>query len=99
MIKKSESELLEKLNLNYPAIAIKFCMDKPNADRYEGDKLAFCQYVKYTQDTGKHFYITAADDACYGKLALGMETIPVVTASGQAGFDFECYKTPMPNRL
>ena len=66
---------------------------------YEGDKLAFCQYLKYAQDTQKHFYITSADDACYGKLALGMEEIQPVTASGEAGKDFGVFKTQMPNRL
>lgn len=100
MKSQNDTKLLEALNLTYPAVAIKMHLEAPkDAERYSGDKLAFCQYVKYTQDTKKHFYITSEDDACYGKLALGMEDYQPVTASGQAGYDFECYKTPMPNRL
>lgn len=99
MINPKDSELLAKLTLKYPAIAIKFCLEKPNCEHYEGEKLAFCQYLKYAQDTQKHFYITSADDACYGKLALGMEEIQPVTASGEAGKDFGVFKTQMPNRL
>jgi len=99
MLNQNDSKLVEKLNLSYPAIAIRFCLEKPDAKHYEGEKLAFCQYLKYAQDTGEHFYITADDDACYGKLALGMADIQPVTASGEAGKDFGCFDTQMPNRL
>ena len=47
------------------------------------------------QETGKHFYIGESDDACYGRMALGMIDKPPVTASGQAGYDFGCYKSPV----
>ena len=63
-----------------------------------GEALAFCQYLKYTQDSGNHFYIDVHDDACYGKVALGMVDKPPVTAFGQAGYDFGCYKTPIGNQ-
>lgn len=100
MINENDSRLLRKLNTTYPIIAIKFALEKPeNVEHYSGEKLAFCQYVKVAQDTGRDFYITAADDACYGKLALGMEDLQPVTASGEAGKDFGVYDTQMPNRL
>lgn len=94
MLNKTQKELLVKLNLEYPCVAVKFRFERPAVPRYEGEKLAYCQYVKYTQDTGKHFYITEEEDACYGKMALGMTDKPPVTASGQAGYDFGCYKSP-----
>ena len=94
MLNKTQRELLAKLNLEYPCVAVKFRFERPAVPRYEGENLAFCQYVKYTQDTGKHFYITEEEDACYGKMALGMTDKPPVTASGQAGYDFGCYKSP-----
>ena len=100
MLKERENKLLKDLDLKIPAIAIKFELEAPkDAEKYEGEKLAFCQYLKYAQESGKHFYISAEDDACYGKLALGMEEYQPVTASGQAGYDFGCYYTQMPNRL
>jgi uncharacterized protein (DUF169 family) len=99
MKNKNDSALLEKLNLKIPAIAVRFCLEKPDCEHYQGDKVAFCMYMKYAQDSGKHFYIEAADDACYGKLALGMEDLQPVTASGEAGKDFGVFKTQMPNRL
>ena len=95
MLREKEKALLAKLELPYPCVAIKFRFEQPAVPRYEGEKLAYCQYVKYAQDTGRHFYITADDDACYGRMALGMIDKPPVTASGQAGYDFGCYKSPV----
>ena len=46
----------------------------------------------YSIEKGKTFYISKENDACYGKLALGMIDPPPVTASGQAGQDFEMYR-------
>ena len=94
MKQENRNALLQKLNLDYPCVAIQFCLEKPDAPHYEGEELAFCQYVKHAQTTGQDFYITAEDDACYGKVSLGMIDKPPVTASGQAGYDFGCYKTP-----
>ncbi|MBE6015440.1 MAG: hypothetical protein E7241_08785 [Lachnospiraceae bacterium] len=99
MLREKDKELIKKLDLEYPAIAIRFCFEKPDCMHYDGEKVAFCQYVKYAQDTGKTFYIDVNDDACYGKLAMGMIDKPPVTASGQAGYDFGCFKTPMGNRM
>ena len=98
MLRESEKALIRKLALPYPAVAIRFRFEAPDAPRYAGEKLAFCQYVKYTQDTGRHFFIGVDDDACYGKVALGMVPKPPVTAFGQAGYDFGCYKTPIGNQ-
>ncbi len=98
MLRDHDRELLDALQLPYPAIAIKYRFEAPDAPHYDGPALAFCQYVKYAQDNRAHFYITKADDACYGKVVLGMEDKPPVTASGQAGYDFGCYKAPIANQ-
>ena len=98
MLSDKAKELLRKLDLEYPCIAIKLHLEKPACPRYEGKKLAFCQYVREAQATGAHFHITAEDDDCYGKLAMGMIDIPPVTGSGQAGYDFGVYKAPIANQ-
>lgn len=95
MLVERNNELLKKLNLKYRAVAVKMCFEKPDVPHYDGPKCAFCQFVKYVQDTGKTFYMQVDDDQCYGKMAMGMIDKPPVTASGQAGYDFGCYQTPM----
>lgn len=98
MISNDAKDLLRKLDLEYPCIAIKMRFEVPACAHYEGDKLAFCQYVRHAQETGGHFYIQESDDDCYGRLALGMIDIPPVTGSGQAGYDFGVYKAPIANQ-
>lgn len=95
MITQNLKNLIAKLPLDYPAVAVKMMFEAPAAaEHYSGKKQAFCQYVHETQTSGKKFYISKDDDDCYGKLAMGMIDKPPVTASGQAGYDFGCYKTP-----
>ncbi len=99
MLSDKAKELFSKLGMEYPAIAIKYHAVRPrNVSPYEGEKLAFCQYVKHAQISGSTFYISKSDDACYGKMALGMIPKPPVTACGQAGFDFEIYRSPIANQ-
>ena len=99
MLSKEEKKLIADLGLEYPAVAIRMCFEKPDVPRYDGPPCAFCQFIKYVQDTGKTFYMQVEDDQCYGKLVMGMIDKPPVTASGQAGYDFGCFKTPMGNRM
>lgn len=94
MISENLKNLIKKLPLQYEAVAIKLCFEKPDCPAFDGKKSAFCTYVNYAQTTGKKFFISKDDDECYGKLAMGMIEKPPVTASGQAGYDFGCYATP-----
>ncbi|HHU06700.1 MAG TPA: DUF169 domain-containing protein [Clostridiales bacterium] len=97
MLSNRDKELFDKLELDYPAVAIKFCFAEPqNAERI-GKTLSFCQFLKEAQDTGRKFYITKDDDNCFGKMVLGMIDKPPFAASGQAGYDFGVYRTPAPN--
>jgi len=97
MLSEQMKELFKKLELDYPAVAVKFCFSQPeNAERI-GKTLSFCQFIKEAQDTGRKFYITEEDDNCFGKMILGMIPKPPFAASGQAGFDFGVYKTQAPN--
>lgn len=90
-------DLFKKLELPYPAVALKFCYSQPeNVDRVD-ETLSFCQFIKKAQDTGKMFYTTKDDDNCFGKMVLGMIQKPGFEASGQVGCDFGVFRTPAPN--
>ena len=96
MLSQKAKEMFAKLELEYEPVALHYLPTKPEGvPHFEGDKkYAFCEYVREVQKTGKTFYITKEDDACYGKMALGMIPKPPVTASGQAGADLEMYRSP-----
>lgn len=95
MISSESKKLFSDLNMPYPAVALRYHVVVPEGmPHYDGEKLAFCQYVSVAQKNGGTFYTDVNDDACYGKVPLGMEEKPAVTASGQAGYDFDLYRSP-----
>ncbi|MGI6217320.1 MAG: DUF169 domain-containing protein [Coriobacteriales bacterium] len=85
MLSQNAKDQFEKLNLELPAIAIKFRYNAPEGVEHTEEVLSFCQFARLAQDTGKHFYIDKDNDNCCGKYALGMEPKPGSMAAGEAG--------------
>lgn len=99
MLNRDAKDIFDKLKMEYPAVALKYHAVKPkDVPIYEGEKLAFCAYLKYAQCHEETFYITKEHDACNGKVPLGMIPPPPVTASGQAGYDFEIFRSSIANQ-
>ncbi len=95
MLSDQAKAAFSSLELEYEPVALKYSFTKPdNVELYQG-KLAFCEFVRECQKTGRTFCVNKDNDDCYGKMSLGMVEKPPVTASGQAGFDFEMYRTPL----
>ena len=90
-------ELFGKLELPYPAVAVKYYHNCPEDVEHVDETLSFCQFIKKSQDTGKKFYVAKEDDNCYGKVVLGMEPVPESAASGQIGHGLGVYGTPAAN--
>ncbi len=97
MLSQKAKDLFAALEMEYPAVAIKFHYCNPGSVEHTDEQLSFCQYVKKAQLSGKRFYIGKEDDDCFGKVVLGMEPKPPLAASGIAGVDFGIYRTPAPN--
>ncbi|MBR3397347.1 MAG: DUF169 domain-containing protein [Lachnospiraceae bacterium] len=96
MLSDLAKEMFAKLELPYPAVAMKYVFEKPEGyEQYEG-QLALCSFVKVAQE-GRKFYISEENENCMGKMMLGMIDIPKLEGSGRAGYDFEVFKTPAPN--
>ena len=93
MLSSRAKEMFEKLKLSIPAVAIQYLPVRPEDSGSCDKKMVFCQFVREAQETDRKFYITKGNDACHGKMVLGMIPKPPVTASGQAGMDFGIYKT------
>lgn len=97
MLSDSFKEAFQKLEMQFPAVAIKYCFSQPEEVEHVGKTLSFCQFVKEAQDTGRKFFVTKDDDNCFGKMVLGMIEKPGLAASGQAGYDFGVFKTQAAN--
>ena len=99
MISTEAKGLFEKLNMPYPAIALKYHVCRPQGvPKYSGQPKAFCEFLHDAQVNEGSFYVSAEDDSCNGKVILGMADKPPVAASGQSGPDFEMYRQNAANR-
>lgn len=97
MLNDKAKELIRKLDLPYPAIAVKYCYRAPENVEKEETVLSFCQFVRLAQDTGKHFYIDKDNDNCCGKFAVGMTERPASIAAGNIGPVLGVYRSAAPN--
>lgn len=99
MLSKEAKDVFDRLGMEYPAIALKYHAVKPlNVPVFDGEKRAFCAYLKEAQTNTTSFYISRDNDACNGKIALGMAPVTPVLACGQAGYDFEIFRSPIANQ-
>lgn len=97
MLSQKAKDLFQKLRLEAPVVALKFCFECPEGVPRVDRKMSFCEFVKYAQISGREFYTTKEDDNCFGKMVLGMIPKPPLAASGQAGYDFGVFKSQAPN--
>lgn len=96
MLSALAKEMFAKLELPYPAVAMKYSFDEPEGYEQSEKTMAFCSFVKEAQ-SGRKFYTTVENDDCMGKMMLGMIDIPKLEGSGRAGYDFEVFRTPAAN--
>lgn len=97
MLTQHAKELFSRLEMEYPAVAVKFSYQKPEGVGRAQEQLSFCQFLKKAQTEGEKFYITADNDNCSGKVTLGMVPRDPFTVSGVVGRDFELYRDCSPN--
>jgi uncharacterized protein (DUF169 family) len=97
MLSELAKEMFMGLKCPYVPVAIKFCFAVPEGAERAEKVMALCSFIKEAQVTGKKFYTDVNNDDCMGKMMLGMIDIPPFEGSGQAGFDFEVFRTPAAN--
>lgn len=101
MFGEKEKNLFKKLNMDYPAIAIKFCRNKPLGFEKTAEKMALCTFLEKAQRDNKAFYISVENENCMGKAVLGMESLESVQGSmhlsGNMGPVFGAFRTPAAN--
>ena len=83
--RQTDFSIYRKLNLERPAVGMKYCYNKPEGIKKLDKKLALCEMVKEAQQRSEPFYFSKEEEDCAGKNALGMaETSPAAMA-GQIG--------------
>lgn len=82
---QTELSVYKKLNLERPAVGMKYCFNRPEGIKQLDKSLAFCEMVKEAQQRNDPFYFSKENEECAGKNALGMEETSVAAAAGQVG--------------
>ena len=102
MFGEKEKKLFEKLELDYPAVAVKFCRNKPLGYEQADSQKPLCAYLAEAQKENKAFYITMENEGCMGKVVLGMESLEnspsgSLHLSGLMGKNLGAFQTPAAN--
>ena len=59
MLSQKAKDLFARLEMEYPAVAVKYCYAMPENTAHTDKTLSFCELVKESQITGKKFFITS----------------------------------------
>jgi len=82
---QTDLSIYKNLNLERPAIGMKYLFNRPEGIKQIDNSLAFCEMVKEAQQRSEPFYFSKDNEDCAGKNALGMEETSVAAAAGQVG--------------
>jgi len=82
---QTDMSIYKKLNLERPAVGMKYCFNRPEGIRQLDKTLALCEMVKEAQQRSQPFYFSRENEECAGKNALGMEETSAAAAAGQIG--------------
>ena len=97
---QTDLSIFSKLDFERPPVGIKFLFFRPEGmERLSMDKkLSFCEMLREAQHTATPFYFGKEnDEACVGKILLGMEEMKPFAESGQIGARLEIFQEPRAN--
>lgn len=97
MFNEQAKKTFSDLELPYPAVAIKFCRNRPEGFQQAEGVDVFCSFLKKAQDENRAFFTTRENDECMGKVVLGMTDLETNHGSGQVGYEIGAFRTAAAN--
>jgi uncharacterized protein (DUF169 family) len=97
---QTDLSIYDKLNFERPPIGVKFQFFRPEGMEQLAinENLSFCEMFKEAQHTATPFYFGKENnEACVGKILLGMEEMEPFAESGQIGARLEIFQEPRAN--
>ena len=94
--------IFNKFNFERPPVGVKFLFFRPEGmEQLSIDKnLSFCEMLKEAQQRGTPFYFGKENnEACVGKILLGMEDMEAFAESGQIGARLGIFQEPRANYI
>jgi uncharacterized protein (DUF169 family) len=95
-MKKTDYAIFDKFNFERKPVGVKYSLGLPEGIKPTDKLLALCELINEAQ-TGRPFYVTAANIQCGGGV-MGLQEYPPIMYSGQLGPMFSMFKTPGANR-
>ena len=93
---QTDLSIFKKFNFEKQPVAVKFLFARPEGIKQLDKSIALCEMIREGQQSSAPFYIAKDNEACVGKIALGMEEIPLVEA-GLVGPPLGIYQEPRAN--
>jgi uncharacterized protein (DUF169 family) len=93
---QTDLSIFEKFEFERPPVGVKFLFARPEGVKQLDKSIALCEMIREAQQSSAPFYMAKENEACVGKIALGMEVIPLVEA-GLVGPPLGIYQEPRAN--
>ena len=94
---QTDLSIYSKFNFKRPPVGVKFLFFRPEGIEQIDKTLPFCEMFKEAQQRGTPFYFSKENENCFGKLALGMEDMPLFAEAGELGPMYGVYQEPRAN--
>jgi uncharacterized protein (DUF169 family) len=93
---QTDLSIFEKFKFEKPPVGVKFLFARPKGIKQLDKSIALCEMIKEAQQSEAPFYIAKENEACVGKVVLGMEESTIAEA-GLVGPPLGIYKEPRAN--
>lgn len=97
MFDEKAKKVFADLQLPFPAVAVKFCRNKPEGFKQAEGTGPFCSFLKKAQEENQGFFIAVDNETCMGKVVLGMADLETNHGSGQVGREIGVFRTAGAN--
>jgi uncharacterized protein (DUF169 family) len=89
--------IFERFEFESQPVGVKFLYRKPSGIAKIKEPLAICEMIRKAQQAEEPFFMTAADESCFGAVTLGMRQMPPFAEAGMVGEGLEIFKEPRAN--
>ena len=89
--------IFERFKFEDQPVGVKFLYRKPSGIAKIKKPMAICEMIRKAQQAEEPFFMTAADEDCFGAVTLGMRQTPPFAEAGMVGEELEIFKEPRAN--
>ena len=89
--------IFERFQFEKQPVGVKFLYREPPGIVKIKKPMAICEMIREAQQTEEPFFMTAADEDCFGAVTLGMRQMPPFAEAGMVGEGLGIFREPRAN--